>query len=140
MMPADREAHLNISVAGEDITIEPVKVGQLAKFCRHLEPILDHIKPDADMLSPTALVELVAGAGDDWIEAISIATGLERDTLNAQPVDVLIDITAKVVEVNLDFLIVRVLPAFNAAAERISSQLSAKSEDGLSAYSAQDLN
>ena len=82
----------------------------------------------------------IACAGDDWIEAVSIATGIERDILNAQPVDVLIDVTARVVEVNLDFLIVRALPAFNDAAERISTQLSAKSEDGSYAYSPQDLN
>ena len=85
-------------------------------------------------------MELVAGAGDDWVEAVSIATGIKRDTLNAQPVDVLIDVTAKVIEVNLDFFIVRALPAFNDAAERISSQLSAKCEDGSYAYSPQDLN
>ena len=47
---------------------------------------------------------LIGEVSGDWIEAVCIGTGLDRETLDTQTVDVLVQLTARVIEVNADFL------------------------------------
>ena len=67
-------------------------------------------------LNPTGLITLIGVAGDSWIEAVCIDTGLTRETLNAETMDVLVQLTARVIEVNSDFLVREALPVFEATA------------------------
>ena len=132
------EAQTPIIVAGQEVIIEPVRVGQLADFCRHLAPILTHFEPDN--LNPAGLIKAIGEAGGHWIEAVCIGTGLTRETLDAETVDVLVQLTARVIEVNADFLVREALPVFEAAAGGLTEILSDSSEAGSSAYSPEVLN
>ena len=79
-------------------------------------------------LNPAGLVKLIG-------EAVCIGTGLDRETLDAETVDVLVQLTARVIEVNADFLVREALPVFEAAVGGLAEMSSAPSEAGASAYS-----
>ena len=132
------EAQTPIIVDGREVIIEPVRVGQLADFCRHLAPILTHIDPDN--LNPAGLIKTIGEAGEHWIDAVCIGTGLDRETLDDETVDVLVQLTARVIEVNADFLVREALPVFEAAVGGLAEMSSAASEAGSSAYSPEVLN
>ena len=65
--------------------------------------------------NPAGLVKLIGEVSGNWIEAVCIGTGLDRETLDAETVDVLMQLTARVIEVNADFLVREALPVFEAA-------------------------
>ena len=91
-------------------------------------------------LNPAGLVKLIGEAGGHWIEAVCIGTGLDRKTLDAQTVDVLVQLAARVIEVNADFLVREALPVFEAAVGGLAEMSSDSSGPGLSAYSPEVLN
>ena len=132
------DAQMPIIVDGQEVIIEPVRVGQLAEFCRHLAPILEHIDPDN--LNPAGLIKTIGETGGHWIDAVCIGTGLNREALDAETVDVLVQLTARVIEVNADFLVREALPVFEAAVGGLAEMSSDSSEAGSSAYSPGALN
>lgn len=91
-------------------------------------------------LNPAGLVKLIGEVSGNWIEAVCIGTGLDRETLDAETVDVLMQLTARVIEVNADFLVREALPVFEAAVGALAETSSAASEAGSSAYSPEVLN
>ena len=91
-------------------------------------------------LSPARLVKLIGKVSGNWIEAVCIGTGLARETLDAETVDVLVQLTAQVIEVNADFLVREALPVFEAAVGGLAEMSSDSSEAGSSAYSPGGLN
>ena len=66
-------------------------------------------------LNPVGLVELIGEVSGNEIEAVCIGTGLDHETLDAETVDVLVQLTARVIEVNADFLVREALPVLEAA-------------------------
>ena len=90
-------------------------------------------------LNPAGLVKPIGEVSGNWIEAVCIGTGLDRETLNAGTVDVLVQLTARVIEVNA-FLVREALPVFEAADGGLAEMSSAASEAGSSDDSARDLN
>ena len=91
-------------------------------------------------LNPAGLVKLIGEVSGNWIEAICIGTGLDREALDAETVDVLVQLTARVIEVNADFLVREALPVFEAAVGGLAEMSSAASGAGSSAYSPEVLN
>ena len=91
-------------------------------------------------LNLAGLAKLIGEVSGHWIEAVCIGTGLTRETLDAETVDVLVQLTARVIEVNADFLVREALPVFEAAVGRLAEMSSAASEAGSSAYSPEVLN
>ena len=61
-------------------------------------------------------------------------------TPNAQTVDMLVQLTARVIEVHADFLVREALSMFEAAVRGLAEMSSAASEAGSSAYSPEALN
>ena len=82
----------------------------------------------------------IGEAEGNWIEAVCIGTGLDRATLDAETVDVLVQLTARVIEVNADFLVREAWPMFEEAAAGLAEISSDSSESGLSDYSPEALN
>ena len=95
---------------------------------------------DPTHLNPAGMIRLIGQAGEHWIEAVCIGRGLDRETLDAQTVDVLMQLTARVIEVNADFLVREALPVFEVAVGGLAEMSSAASESGSSAYSPEVLN
>ena len=91
-------------------------------------------------LNPTGLVKLIGEVSGSGIKAVCIGTGLTRETLDVETVDVLVRLTARVLEVNADFLVREALPVFEAAVGGLAEMSSDSSEAGSSAYSPGVLN
>ncbi|WP_126457882.1 hypothetical protein [Sulfuritortus calidifontis] len=94
-------------------TLEPVSVADLPAFLKAIEPIA------AEIASGDIMGALLRHA-DAVIEATAIGARVDRAWLGAQKPDVLVELASRVLEVNWDFFVQRVLPAINQAAERLA--------------------
>lgn len=93
--------------------LQPVKVKDLPAFLAAIEPI-------ARDLAHGDIAGALMRNADAVIEATAIGAGVERAWLEAQTPDVLIDLATRVLEVNADFFVQRVLPRLAAAAQTLA--------------------
>jgi hypothetical protein len=96
----------------DEMKIAPVKVRDLPAFLAAVEPIAKDLA-GGDMLAA------LSRNADALITATAIGAGVERAWLEDQDADVLIDLATRVLEVNADFFVRRLLPKLTAAAESI---------------------
>ena len=108
------------------MTINPVKVRHLPAFLRACEPI-------ASALMAGDLQSALLHHADDLITATALGADVERAWLEDQTAEVLIDLAAQVIEVNIDFFVQTLLPRLNAAADRIEAVLPAGGMTGSAA-------
>jgi hypothetical protein len=97
--------------------IEPVRVRDLPRFLKAIEPI-------ATELAAGDLAAAMMRHADGIIEATVIGARVERAWLEEQTPDVLATLAARVLEVNADFFVRRVLPIVTAAAQRMAQAAS----------------
>ena len=98
-------SHIQVQIAGESLTIAPLKVGQLPAFLRAITPLMDYLRaPVIDWLA------LLAQRGDDLLAALAIAVKKPPDWVHALNADEALLLAAKVMEVNADFFTRTVLP------------------------------
>lgn len=93
--------------------IQPIKVKDLPAFLAAIEPI-------ARELASGDILAALARHADNVISATAVGAGVERAWLEAQTPDVLVDLAAKVLEVNADFFVRAVLPKVSAASEALA--------------------
>ena len=94
-----------ITVAGETLTLKPLKVGSLPAFLRAISPVMQSLTaPAIDWLA------LFGERGDDLLSAIAIAVGKPREWVDDLAADEAILLAAKVIEVNADFFTRTVIP------------------------------
>lgn len=129
-------------------TFDPVSVADLPKFMAAISPIIkeiagvialrDYEKGGAfvvmQLLSDTENVERNIEA---VITATAIGAKVDRAWLGQQKPDVLVELASRVLEVNWDFFVRRVLPAINQAAERLM-MIASGGTSGSPGSSAQD--
>ncbi len=63
-------AGIDLSIAGEAISLKPLKVGQLPAFLRVISPVMKHLSA-----GEINWLELFGERGDDLLAAIAIAVG-----------------------------------------------------------------
>jgi hypothetical protein len=102
------------------LAIQPIKVRDLPRFLRAVEPI-------AAELATGDIAGALLRNVDAVIEATCIGAGVERAWLEEQTPDVLAELAARVLEVNADFFVHRVLPTLTAAADRLTQSAQAAS-------------
>ncbi|MBK8321636.1 MAG: hypothetical protein IPL06_02625 [Betaproteobacteria bacterium] len=96
---------VQITVAGETLTLKPLKVGSLPAFLRAISPVMQSLTaPSIDWLA------LFGERGDDLLSAIAIAVGKPREWVDDLAADEAILLAAKVIEVNADFFTQTVIP------------------------------
>ena len=96
---------VQITVAGETLTLKPLKVGSLPAFLRAISPVMQSLAaPAIDWLG------LFGERGDDLLSAIAIAVGKPREWVDDLAADEAILLAAKVIEVNADFFTQTVIP------------------------------
>ena len=94
-----------ITLAGETVSVKPLKVGQMPAFLRAITPVMQQINGDGiDWLA------LFGQQGDDLLTAVSIAVGKPRAWVDDLAADEAIVLAAKVIEVNADFFTRTVMP------------------------------
>jgi len=97
-----------ITLAGETVSVKPLKVGQMPAFLRAITPVMQQIGGDGiDWLA------LFGERGDDLLTAVSIAVGKPRAWVDDLAADEAILLAAKVIEVNADFFTRTVMPRLN---------------------------
>jgi len=94
----------DLSVAGEALTVKPLKVGQLPTFLRAISPVMPHLSGDIDWLT------VFGEHGGALLSAIAIAVGKPRDWVDDLNPDEVVLLAAKVIEVNADFFTRNVMP------------------------------
>ncbi len=92
----------------------PIKVKDLPAFLAAIEPIARDLM-DGDMMAA------LSKNADRVITATAIGAGVDRAWLEEQTAGVLIDLAARVLEVNADFFVGQAIPRITRAAERIAS-------------------
>ncbi|MDY0274800.1 MAG: hypothetical protein RBR42_05080 [Desulfomicrobium sp.] len=95
--------------------IRPVKVKDLPRFLKACEPI-------ADAFMAGDIKAAIMQHADNVIEATAIGAGIEREWLGEQELDVLVELTAKVIEVNIDFFVQTLLPKIQAVGESLGEK------------------
>lgn len=96
---------VELVIAGEPVTIKPLKVGQLPGFLRAVAPVMQQLSaPEIDWLA------LFGERGRDLLSAIAIAVGKPRAWVDELAADEAILLAAKVIEVNADFFTRMVIP------------------------------
>jgi hypothetical protein len=96
---------VQITVAGETLTLKPLRVGSLPAFLRTISPVMQSLTaPAIDWLG------LFGERGDDLLSAIAIAVGKPRKWVDDLAADEAILLAAKVIEVNADFFTQTVIP------------------------------
>lgn len=106
-----------VSAGGREIAVTPIRVRELPAFMRAVEPIIGMIAAGGDMAA------LLAHNADAVIEATAIGARVERGFVDELELDELLGMAAAVLEVNADFFVQRLLPAFTAASERMAKKL-----------------
>lgn len=92
-------AGADVVIAGEALTIRPLKVGQLPAFLRTITPVMRQITGgEIDWLA------LFGERGNDLLSAVAIAVGKPRAWIDELTADEALVLAAKVIEVNADFL------------------------------------
>jgi hypothetical protein len=100
---------VQITVAGETLTLKPLKVGSLPAFLRAISPVMQSLTaPAIDWLA------LFGERGDGLLAAIAIAVGKPREWVDDLAADEAILLAAKVIEVNADFFTQTVIPKLDS--------------------------
>lgn len=106
-----------LQIAGENLLISPLKVGQLPTFLRALQPLLTHFGgTEIDWLG------LLAERGDDLLCALAVACKKPIEWVQDLSADEALLLAAKVVEVNADFFTRTVLPQLHGLMQRLPAQ------------------
>jgi hypothetical protein len=109
----------SVSVGGRTLSILPLRVKQIPAFAKAIAPAMSRI-------ASGDIIGAVAEHGEQIIDAVSIATGAERDFVEALEADAFLELASVVMEVNADFFARRVLPALEKMSETMVRTLGAQ--------------
>ena len=111
---------ITITVAGEPLTIAPIKTRELPRMLKAVKPIAAEI-----------MAENVAGAllahADCLVEAVAIGARKPRAWVDELDLDDLVLLASAVLEVNGDFFVRAVLPGARKAMDRVDKLIGQKS-------------
>ena len=117
---------ITIAVAGESLTISPIKTRELPRMLKAVKPIAAEI-----------MAEDVAGAllenADCLVEAVAIGARKPRAWVDELDLDDLVLLASAVLEVNGDFFVRAVLPGARKAMDRVDKLIGQKSSTPSSA-------
>lgn len=106
---------------GEQITITPVRMGNLQAFTAVMRPITKDVimalEGDGDLLMTIEL------HGNRMIEAVSIGTGISKERLDQCLPDEFLKLAVAVIEINADFFVRRLLPSVVASVQAMREKV-----------------
>lgn len=103
-----------VTVSGAQITITPIKVGELPAFIRAVKPFAAGIGSNPDWLA------LISDHGEAVIDALAIASRQPREWVASLDLDDAMRLADVIFEANADFFIRRLVPE----ATRIGASIS----------------
>ncbi len=96
------ETTIAVQAVLENIT--PVRVGDLPDFLAAITPLWDIFK-DKKSLDESDILPALTSHISQFIDAVRIGSHVDKDWLANQTVDVLVQLAARVFEVNMDFFV-----------------------------------
>ena len=101
---------VRVDVAGERITLTPIKVRELPLMLRVVGPVLYDLMKNPGQGFEERLFAALSTNADDLMTAVSVASRRDREWVDSLDVDDLLILISGVLEVNTDFFLKRVLP------------------------------
>lgn len=109
-----------VTVGGKDIEVKTMKVKQLSATIKAIQPFAAAFKAQRDSFDAA---EIVMSHTDNVVELVVILTGESKEFVEDLGIDELVIVFTKLVEVNLDFFIQKVLPLLSGAMGRLTAGL-----------------
>lgn len=104
---------LRLDIAGERLSILPIKTRELPGMMKAIAPILGEIQ-GGDILGA------LAANADSLVAAVAIGSRKDRAWVDELDLDDLVALAGAVLEVNADFFVHRVLPGLTKAMEGVT--------------------
>ena len=104
---------VRVDIAGERLSILPIKTRELPGMMKAIAPILGEIQ-SGDILGA------LATNADPLVAAVSIGSRKDRAWVDELELDDLVALAGAVLEVNADFFVHRVLPGLTKAVEGVT--------------------
>ena len=109
-----------VAAGGKNIEIKTMKVKQLSATIKAIQPFAAAFKAQRDSFDAA---EIVMSHTDSVVDLVVILTGETKEFVEELGIDELVILFTKLVEVNLDFFIQKVLPLLSGAMGRLSAGL-----------------
>lgn len=124
-----------VVIGGQPLLITPMTIAQIPPTMRAIKRIRTALGDstntlDLANLDPDAVLTLLADGGEDLIDAVVAATGHPLEVIGHAQAHEFVDLFAVVVEVNSDFFIQRVLPAFGSILQRVQAKAATRAKAG----------
>lgn len=118
-----------VLIAGEEVTVRTIRV-------KDVSTVLKHIRPIATLLAESTkgghkafdVLTAMESSADDVIALVTLLSGIEPAKVAELELDDMIQLTQKVLEVNLDFFIRKVLPLLSGAMGQLKPALQVKNQ------------
>lgn len=107
-----------LAIGGKTLALTPLRMRQLPAFAKSIMPV-------AGFMMRGELLAALAIAGDDLVDAVTVAIGEPREWVVELLPDEFITLASAVMEVNTDFFVQHVAPQVTAAAESMTKALRA---------------
>ncbi len=108
---------VTVKIGVEELTIRPLRVGQLPAFLRAVGPVFE-------AFATLDIEALMVQHSDRLIECCAIATDRPRAWVEDLEIDTFLELVTALIEVNRDFFVRRVAPAIEALIEKYAPALS----------------
>ena len=105
---------IRIDIAGERLSLTPIKTRELPAMMRAIGPILAEIQ-SGDILGA------LATNADSMVDAVAIGSRKPREWVDELDLDALVAVAGAVLEVNADFFVRAVLPVLTKAVEGLTN-------------------
>lgn len=124
-----------VVIGDRTLLITPMTIAQIPPTMRAIKRIRAALGDatntlDLANLDPDAVLTLLADGGEDLIDAVVAATGYPLEVIGHAQAHEFVDLFAVVVEVNSDFFIQRVLPAFGSILQRVQAKAATRAKAG----------
>lgn len=106
-----------VTVGGKSIEVKTMKVKQLSATIKAIQPFAAAFKAGQGQVD---MSDIVMNNTDNVVDLVSILTGESKEFVEDLGIDELIIVFTRLVEVNLDFFIQKVLPLLSGAMGRLT--------------------
>ena len=106
-----------VTVGGKTIEIKTMKVKQLSATIKAIQPFAAAFKAGQGQVD---MADIVMNNTDNVVDLVHILTGESKEFIEELGIDELIIVFTRLVEVNLDFFIQKVLPLLSGAMGRLT--------------------
>jgi hypothetical protein len=113
---------VSIEIAGETLSITPIRVGEVPALLATIQPFADQFADQLASAEPDWLA-ILSTHGTALLRTLALASRQSQDWIDALPLDAAIALATTLFEVNADFFVQRVKPAVQEASLRIHACL-----------------